>query len=563
MNPAHNTENFREATRGGQGYITPRGGEDGLDDHGNRGSGRRGQPLKRMKPSSEVYHFPKLSPGHQHDINAPPKPKSSEDERQKQQARISQMKERQEARGTARLNILAGNIKKKPLMVDNGDKNVVDLAVGEEVCNALDSKSKEHCLENFRDGRESAQFMKVIGKNGKGSDHGRVVSKSIGDSAVASLDFLDDERDVDSDDSELTIYDEIDDRIDEMLSKEEDKPQPATRSSSGNSSTRVDRFEKVRGPLSEGFRNGARMATYKQPEFGQVTKPTSESIKEDDDVREDEYELLDEDFEEDLELDDNDDLFDGGGVYKRDNDDEEEVGPESLNINGASASQLSGSKPPSKLLSIDPTSIEILPLDEVKEDDGVLSEEEELRHSIMDSLRDPASGSFVKMFRGSASYIANHRSTLAVYHVPGELLAWEGFGGLMDDIALTWLLGMKIVLVAGCRHQIDIRLEDEDDSEHHIGGKVMMSSIRVTDEDTLRVVKEEAGFVRFEIERRMAKSLRMHGGLVKGSENLVGNVVSGNFYSAQVRVSENMVLLLWNNLLTNMTMPSLLVSWME
>ena len=32
----------------------------------------------------------------------------------------------------------------------------------------------------------------------------------------------------------------------------------------------------------------------------------------------------------------------------------------------------------------------------------------------------------------------------------------------------------------------------------------------------------------------MAKSLRMHGGLVKGSENLVGNVVSGNFYSAQV-----------------------------
>jgi amino-acid N-acetyltransferase len=104
----------------------------------------------------------------------------------------------------------------------------------------------------------------------------------------------------------------------------------------------------------------------------------------------------------------------------------------------------------------------------------------------------------------------------------------------MDDIALTWLLGMKIVLVAGCRHQIDMRLEDEDDSEHHIGGKVMMSSIRVTDEDTLRVVKEEAGFVRFEIERRMAKSLRMHGGLVKGSENLVGNVVSGNFYSAQV-----------------------------
>ena len=111
----------------------------------------------------------------------------------------------------------------------------------------------------------------------------------------------------------------------------------------------------------------------------------------------------------------------------------------------------------------------------------------------------------------------------------------------MDDIALTWLLGMKIVLVAGCRHQIDLRLEEEDEEEDeygsndkNLGGRVMMSSIRVTDEDTLRVVKEEAGFVRFEIERRLAKSLRLHGGLVKGSESLVGNVVSGNFYSAQV-----------------------------
>lgn len=42
----------------------------------------------------------------------------------------------------------------------------------------------------------------------------------------------------------------------------------------------------------------------------------------------------------------------------------------------------------------------------------------------------------------------------------------------------------------------------------------------------------------------MAKSLRMHGGLVKGSENLVGNVVSGNFYSAQVWILFAMVITL-------------------
>lgn len=205
------------------------------------------------------------------------------------------------------------------------------------------------------------------------------------------------------------------------------------------------------------------------------------------------------------------------------------------------------------LLSIDPMSINIIPLKKAKvaEEGTPDDEKNDLKSSFMDPIPHKSvplsskwdnwnglasSGNFVKMFRGSASYIANHRGTLAVYHIPGELLAWEGFPGLMDDIALTWLLGMKIVLVAGCRHQIDMRLEDEegnDEDGNGLGGRVMMSSIRVTDEETLRVVKEEAGFVRFEIERRLAKSLRLHGGLVKGSESLVGNVVSGNFYSAQ------------------------------
>jgi amino-acid N-acetyltransferase len=49
----------------------------------------------------------------------------------------------------------------------------------------------------------------------------------------------------------------------------------------------------------------------------------------------------------------------------------------------------------------------------------------------------------------------------------------------------------------------------------------------VTDENALRVVKEEAGFVRFEVERQLARALRLHGGTE------FGNVVSGNFYSAQ------------------------------
>ncbi|GAX12000.1 hypothetical protein FisN_8Lh094 [Fistulifera solaris] len=124
------------------------------------------------------------------------------------------------------------------------------------------------------------------------------------------------------------------------------------------------------------------------------------------------------------------------------------------------------------------------------------------------------------MFRGSANYIANHRNTLAVYHIPGGLLDLEDpaiFRNLMNDIALTWLLGMKVVLVVGCRHQIEKRLNEK----HRLAG------VRVTDKDTLRVVKEEAGYVRFEVERELARALRLQ------SSGMDGNVVSGNFYSAQ------------------------------
>jgi amino-acid N-acetyltransferase len=116
------------------------------------------------------------------------------------------------------------------------------------------------------------------------------------------------------------------------------------------------------------------------------------------------------------------------------------------------------------------------------------------------------------------------------------------FRDLMNDVALTWLLGMKVVLVVGCRHQIEKRIQQD-----------RFHGLRVTDTETLRVVKEEAGYVRFEVERQLARSLRMQGGGMSppssgptigvsptgpvGTKQAVGyydgNVVSGNFYSAQ------------------------------
>lgn len=133
------------------------------------------------------------------------------------------------------------------------------------------------------------------------------------------------------------------------------------------------------------------------------------------------------------------------------------------------------------------------------------------------------SSQFVELFRGSANYIANHRNNLVVFHIPGDWVDHENpkiFRDLMNDIALTWLLGLKIVIVVGCRYQIEKRMGEEN-REKHMG-------MIVTDQESLRIVKEEAGYVRFEVERQLARSLQ-------GSRGRAGdgNVVSGNFYSAQ------------------------------
>ena len=349
-------------------------------------------------------------------------------------------------------------------------------------------------------------------------------------------------------------------------------------SSSSSSSTVSDKFsrgnDKVLGNKSMNFRDGnTRLATYYKDEAfsSRLVGDDNNAIFKDEEEEEEE-EKYKGGVEEENDID---------GRY-----DQANAGP---NTRTSTPSGLSSSSSSSKLLlSIDPRSIDIIPLSkgravEESETSKVAAASTTTDNTVDRSniIPDPfssemlfhphgESGAFVKMFRGSASYIANHRKTTAVYHIPGELLSWEGFPGLMDDIALTWLLGMKIVLVAGCRHQIDLRLDKkyndeemngmggmlnkegemnngdisitennkqdmtlEQQLEQGFGGHVMLSSIRVTDDETLRVVKEEAGYVRFEIERRLAKSLRLHGGLVKGSESLVGNVVSGNFYSAQ------------------------------
>jgi amino-acid N-acetyltransferase len=92
----------------------------------------------------------------------------------------------------------------------------------------------------------------------------------------------------------------------------------------------------------------------------------------------------------------------------------------------------------------------------------------------------------------------------------------------MDDISLTYLFGMKIIICVGCAPQVLERLEKKNVNSF---AKSKNLDVRVTDAETLHIVEEEAGFCRFEVERLLNRCLRNQGADC--------NVVSGCFITAE------------------------------
>ncbi|WP_144212178.1 amino-acid N-acetyltransferase [Shewanella donghaensis] len=125
-------------------------------------------------------------------------------------------------------------------------------------------------------------------------------------------------------------------------------------------------------------------------------------------------------------------------------------------------------------------------------------------------------------FRHSAPYVNDHRGKTFVVMLGGEALLHNQFRGILNDVALLHSLGIKVVLVYGARPQIDHALKREGiEPTYHNG-------VRITDEDSLRVIKQVAGSVQFDITARLSMSLGN-----TPMQNAQINLVSGNFVIAQ------------------------------
>ncbi len=128
----------------------------------------------------------------------------------------------------------------------------------------------------------------------------------------------------------------------------------------------------------------------------------------------------------------------------------------------------------------------------------------------------------VEGFRHSVPYINTHRGKTFVIMLGGEAIEHENFSSIVNDIGLLHSLGIRLVVVYGARPQIDANLA----AHHH--EPLYHKNIRVTDAQTLELVKQSAGTLQLDITARLSMSL--NNTPLQGAHI---NVVSGNFIIAQ------------------------------
>lgn len=128
----------------------------------------------------------------------------------------------------------------------------------------------------------------------------------------------------------------------------------------------------------------------------------------------------------------------------------------------------------------------------------------------------------IEWFRDAAPYIHSHRGKTFVVFIAGQSVEQDNFTRLIKDISLLHSLDIKVVIVHGARAQIDYALEQANIPVQIING------LRVTDDETLAIVKQTVSDIRLKIEAALSIGL----GNTQVSE-FEAKVASGNFIKSK------------------------------
>jgi len=129
---------------------------------------------------------------------------------------------------------------------------------------------------------------------------------------------------------------------------------------------------------------------------------------------------------------------------------------------------------------------------------------------------------FVHLIRSAAPYVHSFRGKTFVIAFGGEVVADDEFLGVVHDLNLLHSLGIRLVVVHGCRPQVEAILAAQGIPSRYAHG------VRVTDPDSMDCVLEAAGQVRARIEALL--SLGLANSPMAGARNRVS---SGNYLTAK------------------------------
>ncbi|MDO5101566.1 MAG: amino-acid N-acetyltransferase [Lautropia sp.] len=130
---------------------------------------------------------------------------------------------------------------------------------------------------------------------------------------------------------------------------------------------------------------------------------------------------------------------------------------------------------------------------------------------------------FVAWLRQVAPYIHKFVGQTFVMGIPGEVLESRGrINALVQDLSLLHSIGIRVVIVNGCRPQINeqLRLRGREPQYHE--------GLRITDQVTLECAKEAAGEIRYDMEALFSQGLPN-----TPMANAGIRVISGNFTLAR------------------------------
>src|SRR4029453_5553972 len=129
---------------------------------------------------------------------------------------------------------------------------------------------------------------------------------------------------------------------------------------------------------------------------------------------------------------------------------------------------------------------------------------------------------FVHWIRAAAPYVHAFRGKAFVIAFGGEVVADDSFLGIVHDLNLLHSLGIKLVVVHGCRPQVEAILKAQSIPSRYAHG------VRVTDVDAMDCVLEAAGQVRARIEALLSLGLAN-----SPMANARNRVSSGNYLTAK------------------------------